>query len=76
VFDLLPEIFAKKFLEWLEEDAPYDDITTMLLDNECFEAILLAKSDGVVAGLDLLAETLIKFGLHVEQFKRDGEEVF
>ncbi|MCR8433221.1 MAG: carboxylating nicotinate-nucleotide diphosphorylase [Candidatus Korarchaeota archaeon] len=71
---MLPEIFAKKFLEWLEEDAPYDDITTMLLDNECFEAILLAKSDGVVAGLDLLAETLIKFGLHVEQFKRDGEE--
>lgn len=74
VSDLLSEIFIKKFIEWLEEDIPYGDITTMLLDGECFEAILLAKGDGVVAGLDFLMDALRKFGLQTEQFKKDGEE--
>ncbi len=71
---MLVELFLKKFLEWIEEDIPYVDVTTRLLDDECYEAILLAKSDGVVAGLNILVKVLERFGFEVKQFLRDGEE--
>jgi len=74
VSNLLVELFLKKFLEWIEEDIPYVDVTTRLLDDECYEAILLAKSDGVVAGLNILVKVLERFGFEVKQFLRDGEE--
>ena len=71
---MLEEILYRKFLSWLEEDIPYADITAKLLRDECYEAVLLAKGDGIVAGLKIMAGVLERFGIRVKILVDEGEE--
>jgi len=68
------EIVFKKFLQFLEEDAPFWDITTEVLipKNVVVKAQVVAKESGVVACLDDVVAVLKRFGLTVKSFTCDG----
>ncbi len=68
-------VIAGMLLRFLEEDLGLTDVTTSLLIDEGVEAegVVVAKEDGVAAGLEearILAETI---GLKVEYSLKDGE---
>lgn len=69
---MIEEKLYKKFLEWLEEDAPYGDITSRILDDSCYEAVILAKDECVLAGLDLIKNVMPRLGLEIETYVKDG----
>lgn len=69
-------VVADMLLRFLEEDLGLTDVTTALLIDEGCEAegVIIAKEDGVAAGLEearILAEIL---GLRIEYTIKDGEE--
>ena len=70
-------ILEEKLLQLLAEDVGQGDVTTAaIVQSECTaEAEVIAKADGVVAGIEetaILAEAL---GLEVESLVADGEKV-
>lgn len=73
----MEEVIFQKFLEWLREDAPFwDETTECLIEPDIMaEAVVIAKSDGVLAGAELMSSVLRKLGLEVELVKRDGDYV-
>ncbi|MGQ9468889.1 MAG: carboxylating nicotinate-nucleotide diphosphorylase [Nitrososphaerales archaeon] len=66
----------RKFIEWIEEDAPYGDETTeALIDDRVYaRAILLAKEDGLLAGLNDMCKALKRYGIKILNSKIDGYE--
>jgi len=72
-----PHILASKILEWVREDAPFGDITTELLvpEGRSVEAVIIAKSSGVVACVSDVARALKILGLEAAPLVGDGEEV-
>jgi len=66
---------ALKILSWVEEDAPFWDLTTEALipKDVWVEARVIAREGGVAACLDDLAEALKALGLEAEARFRDGE---
>lgn len=70
---ILEEKFLKDFLIWLDEDIPYYDVTARFLPNVWCKAVILAKSDGVVAGLNFVSYALNKLGLKVERKIEEGK---
>jgi len=68
----------RKFLEWLEEDAPYGDRTSELLipRDLSVRACVIAKSPLIVAAIEDLAEVLEFFGIDVKLMKKSGERAF
>ncbi|CAB48934.1 carboxylating nicotinate-nucleotide diphosphorylase [Pyrococcus abyssi] len=64
-------------LKFIEEDAPYGDVTSEAIIPEDMEAeaVIIAKQDGVIAGVEEAKVLFEHFGVSVSVKKRDGEEV-
>ncbi len=69
----------KVVLNALEEDMPYGDVTTdnLIPDGDFTEAKLIAKADGVIAGIPVAARVfeLIDSRTSLDVLKNDGERV-
>ena len=64
-------------LRFLEEDAPFGDVTSEAVIPEDLEAeaVIMAKQDGVIAGLEEAKALFEHFGVKVELKAKDGDEV-
>ncbi len=64
-------------LRFLEEDAPFGDITSETVIPEDLEAraVIIAKQDGVIAGLEEAKALFEHFGVKAKLKARDGNEV-
>ena len=64
-------------LRFLEEDAPFGDVTSEAVIPEDLEAeaVIIAKQDGVIAGLEEAKALFEHFGAKVELKVKDGDEV-
>jgi nicotinate-nucleotide pyrophosphorylase (carboxylating) len=70
-----PHTLALKLVEWVWEDAPFGDLTSEALIPEgvTVEAEVLAKSEGIAACFNDLAEALKVLGLAATTKLRDGD---
>lgn len=64
-------------LRLLEEDAPFGDVTSeaVIPEGTKARAVIIAKQDGVIAGVEEAKALFEHFGVKVSVRKRDGEEV-
>lgn len=64
-------------LRFIREDAPFGDITSeaVIPEGVKAKAVIIAKQDGVIAGVEEARALFEHFGVGVEAKKRDGEEV-
>ena len=64
-------------LRFLEEDVPFGDVTSEAVIPEDLEAeaVIIAKQDGVIAGLEEAKALFEHFGVKVELKAKDGDEV-
>ncbi|ASJ03428.1 nicotinate-nucleotide pyrophosphorylase [Thermococcus profundus] len=64
-------------LRFIEEDAPFGDVTSEAVIPEGMDAkaLIIAKQDGIIAGVEEARALFEHFGVKVEVRKRDGEEV-
>jgi nicotinate-nucleotide pyrophosphorylase (carboxylating) len=67
----------KKLLEFLEEDVGHQDITTDSLDTDRYiEAYMIAKEDGILAGMEFAKEVYnLAGGCKLENFVKDGASI-
>ncbi len=66
----------RDLLRFVEEDAPHGDVTSeAIIPNVECEAVIVAKQEGVVAGLEETKKLFEFFGLRVDLKKRDGDDV-
>ncbi len=67
----------KKLLEFLEEDIGHQDITTDSLDTDRYiEAYMIAKEEGVLAGIEFAKEVYNLVGdCKLENFVKDGVSI-
>jgi nicotinate-nucleotide pyrophosphorylase (carboxylating) len=71
------EIVLRKFLDFLEEDVPFWDLTTNVLipESVVIKAHVVTKQDCIVACIDDVVYFLKKLGLQVKKLVEDGVEV-
>jgi len=64
-------------LRFIEEDAPFGDVTSeaVIPEGTKARAVIIAKQDGVIAGVEEAKALFEHFGVKVSVRKRDGEEV-
>ncbi|AEH24944.1 carboxylating nicotinate-nucleotide diphosphorylase [Pyrococcus yayanosii] len=64
-------------LRFIKEDAPFGDVTSeaIIPENMRAKAVVIAKQDGVIAGVEEAKALFEHFGVKVKVKKRDGEEV-
>ena len=64
-------------LRFLEEDAPFGDVTSEAVIPEGIKAraVIIAKQDGIIAGVEEAKALFEHFGVKVSVKKHDGEEV-
>jgi len=67
----------KKLLEFLEEDIGHQDITTDNLDTDRYiEGYMIAKEDGILAGIEFAKEVYnLVGGCKLENFVKDGTSI-
>ncbi|AHL22927.1 carboxylating nicotinate-nucleotide diphosphorylase [Thermococcus nautili] len=64
-------------LRFLEEDAPFGDVTSeaVIPEGTRAKAVIIAKQNGVIAGVEEAKALFEHFGVKVSVRKRDGEDV-
>ncbi len=64
-------------LRFIQEDAPFGDVTSeaVIPEDVKAKAVIIAKADGVIAGVEEAKVLFEHFGVAVEVKKRDGKEV-
>lgn len=64
-------------LEFLREDAPFDDVTSeaVIPAGMVAKAVVVAKQDGIIAGVEESRALFEYFGIDVRVRRKDGEEV-
>ncbi|MEZ0248588.1 MAG: carboxylating nicotinate-nucleotide diphosphorylase [Thermoproteus sp.] len=74
---MIEELYIRKLLEFLEEDAYPEDATSRYLGDITARGVVVYKDGerGVLAGIKFVVPLLRYLGLHVEGFKEDGREV-
>ena len=75
---MLDRLFIrKKIEEFLLEDIGYQDLTTDNLDvDKDVEAVLIAKDEGILAGVDIALEVfnVLDPDIKIEKYKNDGDK--
>ena len=64
-------------LRFLQEDAPFGDVTSeaIIPEDVRAKAVIIAKADGIIAGVEEAKALFEHFGVGVEAEKHDGEQV-
>ncbi len=72
----LPEIPLSKLLSFIEEDAPYGDITTAyVLDPISCNAVILTREDTVIAGGEEFSRICNYYGITIKDQIPDGKSI-
>ncbi|CAI5746654.1 unnamed protein product [Peronospora destructor] len=72
---LLPPSWTKHVQFWLEDDIPSFDVGGFVVGEAQETALLLGKSDGVLAGVPFFTEVFRTLGCHVEWLLEEGDEI-
>lgn len=61
----------------LREDEGFGDITSNALipENKIFYAKLITKDDGILAGIEIIKEMFLEYGIEIIFSKKDGDEI-
>ena len=61
----------------LREDEGFGDITSNALipENKIFYAKLITKDDGILAGIEIIKEMFMEYGIKILSSKNDGDEI-
>ena len=61
----------------LREDEGFGDITSNALipENKIFYAKLISKNDGILAGIEVIKEMFLEYGISVLSSKNDGDQI-
>ena len=61
----------------LREDEGFGDITSNALipENKIFYAKLITKDDGILAGIEIIKEMFLEYGVEIISSKNDGDEI-
>ncbi|NJE00483.1 carboxylating nicotinate-nucleotide diphosphorylase [Thermococcus sp. JdF3] len=64
-------------LQFIEEDAPFGDVTSeaVIPEGTKAKAVIIAKGEGIIAGVEEAKALFEHFGVKVDVKKRDGEGV-
>ncbi len=70
-------ILLPYLLRFLEEDAPFGDVTSeaVIPEDVKAKAVIIAKQEGIIAGVEEAKALFEHFGVEVDVKKRDGEAV-
>ncbi|ANF22659.1 carboxylating nicotinate-nucleotide diphosphorylase [Thermococcus piezophilus] len=70
-------IHLSYLIRFVEEDAPFGDVTSEAVIPEELnaKAVIIAKQEGIIAGVEEVKALFEHFGVKVEVRKRDGEAV-
>ena len=61
--------------KWIKDDITYWDVTTSLIPNIQAEATIIAKQQGIIAGLQVMQRVFEIFGAKFEALVEEGQEV-
>ena len=71
-----PEIPLSQLISFVEEDAPFGDITTeSILSSQFCNADIIAREELILAGLAEIIRLFTHYGVHAEPWFHDGEQV-
>ncbi|WP_054857780.1 carboxylating nicotinate-nucleotide diphosphorylase [Vulcanisaeta sp. JCM 16159] len=70
---MIEELYINKLLNYLEEDAYPEDITSRFLEGIRARGIVKSKDEGIIAGLRFITPFLKYLGFEVITHKHDGE---
>lgn len=61
----------------LREDEGFGDVTSNALipENKVFYAKLISKDDGILAGIEIIKEMFLEYGIEIISSKNDGDEI-
>lgn len=61
----------------LREDEGFGDVTSNALipENKIFYAKLISKDDGILAGIEIIKEMFLDYGIEIISSKNDGDEI-
>lgn len=62
----------------LREDEGFGDITSNALipENKIFYAKLVSKDNGILAGIEIIKEMFLEYGIEIISSRNDGDEIF
>ncbi len=74
---MLREVLLRRFLDWLEEDAPFWDVTTEALIPRGLrvKAVVIAKSSGIIACTEDVFSVLEPLGVKVKEYLASGTQL-
>ncbi|KAI9895161.1 hypothetical protein PsorP6_018409 [Peronosclerospora sorghi] len=72
---LLPPSWTKYVQQWLEDDIPSFDVGGFVVGEAQETALLLGKSEGILAGVPFFTEVFEQLGCHVEWLLQEGDEI-
>jgi nicotinate-nucleotide pyrophosphorylase (carboxylating) len=72
---VIEKIYVKRLIEYLEEDAFPEDITSKYLEGIKARGIVKCKDRGVLAGNKFILPFLKELGFHVKEFSNDGKYI-
>ena len=73
--DLLPDEFNIDISKWLIEDIPSFDIGGFVVGNKNAKAVLLGKSEGILAGKPFFSKVFDLLNCKIEWLKSDGDSI-
>ncbi len=69
-------MIVKKLIQYLEEDVPFEDITSKILPKELkIRAKIITREDCIIAGLEIIKELLKSFNISFKSRYNDGDFV-
>ncbi len=71
-------INLEDFYRWIKEDSPFGDYTTEILfknDSRDISALIISKSEGLIACIEDICEVLEKFGIKCEVYIHSGKTI-
>ncbi|CAH0481180.1 unnamed protein product [Peronospora belbahrii] len=72
---LLPPSWTKHVQMWFEDDIPSFDVGGFVVGETEETALLLGKSEGILAGVPFFNEIFHTLGCHVEWLLKEGDEI-
>merc|ERR1719326_1397353 len=72
---LLPPSWKQRIIQWIEDDVPKWDVGGLVVGDAPHHAMLLGKSEGVLAGVPFATEVIEYVGCSVEWLKPEGHYI-
>ena len=73
--NLIADGFDLEISRWLKEDIPSFDIGGLVVGDKFNKAVLLGKSDGILAGRPFFSKVFEKLNCKIEWLKPEGEKI-